>query len=373
MTFKTPLSASRIKRLEVCSWDYWAGYHLKLPDKTNSGAVMGSCCHNLFEFLAEARHKKHYDNLVKNQNVKSCPSVDRYISSFLIKNGFPPKDKTVSAHGEEITHEALVESMLLEGLNYDFFCNKYGKPTKSFSEIDFDIDVKESDINYRVRGFIDKLFLFENKSLAIIRDFKSSKRMFEGKEVDDNIQHQIYELVITKLFPEYANIETEFFFMQYGKDGVLKVDKLEKQERLGLEYHLTHIQSIVDNFNEELALSNMAANKGWPSSYEGFSGLVKCGRAEDPKEKKKDGSIKWSCPQKWAKHYYVLLDESEKIIASSDFKKEISKPNKGQKIEKRFYSGCPAFRHLPYNRRIIAKETGEDFEEKEVDNASDLW
>lgn len=47
----TPLSASRIKTAQSCSWLYWCKYKLKLPDKSNEGAKRGSICHLVFEVL----------------------------------------------------------------------------------------------------------------------------------------------------------------------------------------------------------------------------------------------------------------------------------------------------------------------------------
>lgn len=401
---KIPLSASRIKTLDSCSWDYYCNYLLKLPDQTNSGAVMGSCCHNLYEYLGEEKRKKIFDKLVKHQNVSCCPQVERYINSFLKKEGFPPKDLAKSAHGEEISHFDLVERMFLEGLNYDFFGKDKGEPTESHSEISFDIDVEEGEFSYRVRGFIDKLFLFEDKSLAIIRDFKSSKNKFQGKELEDNIQDQIYRLVVKKLYPKYNKGWMEFVFLQYDCEkhceeawtylvegdneylvgvksndgGILVTPEMSEGEMKGLEYYLTDIQKIVDNFDEKLAISNMASEKGWPEKYEGFAGLIKCGRAENPKQKKVNGDKMWHCPMKFG-YFYYELKEGDKIVKTSKLKKDL-KPLKGQKIEKKFYGGCPAFNNLKYNKDIIAKAKDQGFEVEESQDqdcskseARDLW
>ncbi len=51
--------------------------------------------------------------------------------------------------------------------------------------------------------------------MAIIRDFKSSKRFYEGKDVVDNIQDLMYRLAVSKLFPDYKKKRTEFVFLQY--------------------------------------------------------------------------------------------------------------------------------------------------------------
>ena len=56
-----------------------------------------------------------------------------------------------------------------------FLEQKMESLTESISEKDFDISITEDGKNYRILGFIDKLFLFKRKSLAIIRDFKTSK------------------------------------------------------------------------------------------------------------------------------------------------------------------------------------------------------
>ena len=65
---KETLSASKIKTLKSCSWLYWCKYHLKLPDKTNDGALKGEIVHLVFECLGKERHRKHYDNILKKKN-----------------------------------------------------------------------------------------------------------------------------------------------------------------------------------------------------------------------------------------------------------------------------------------------------------------
>lgn len=382
MKKKTPLSASRIKTLESCSWYYYCNYILKLPDSSNAGSIMGSVCHNVYEFLGQERRRKYFDTLIYYQNIASCKLIERYIISFLKKEGLDPNGMTVSGHGEQVSHIDLVERMLFEGLNYDFFGNTDRIPTESHSEIDFDFDVEEGPISYRFRGFIDKLFLFEEDLRALIRDFKSSKKTYKGKELVDNIQHQLYELALKKLFPEYSNRQMEFVFLQHlseGKEqGLLNPEKLSDAELDGLEHYLSDIQKIVDNFDEKLAVTNFAADKGYVSDYEGFDGLVKCGRAESPKDKKVDGSKKWHCPMKFS-YFYYELKEDDKIIKTAKLKKDLKK-KKGQVIEKKFYGGCPKFGHLKYNKDL-AKKAGEEGHEiqiveksnKSVDSCNELW
>ena len=65
----TPLSASRIKTAQSCSWLYWCKYKLKLPDKSNEGAKRGSICHLVFEGLGGKGRKKYFNKILKTEDV----------------------------------------------------------------------------------------------------------------------------------------------------------------------------------------------------------------------------------------------------------------------------------------------------------------
>lgn len=333
------LSASRIKTLQTCSWQYFCKYSLGLPDTSNSGSIMGSGIHNVYECLGNPRHKKAYDALLQGQTFEAHKPVKRYLSRFLKKNGL------------DESYLPLVDTMLIEGINYDFFGQAEGEPTESFSELNFDIEKKEDGKSYRIMGFIDKLFLYKENCLIKIRDFKSSKRQFEGKDVDDNIQDLMYRLAVKYLYPEYLRQKMEFVFLQFDckEAGVVKTPEVSEEELEGFEHFLTEIQRLVDNFDERAAKSNLAYDKGYPSKEEGFAGRLVCGRADRPDELKKDLTIKWSCPVKFKFDYYVLLDKKGNQIKSSKTETDL-KPLKGQKIEKRRYGGCPAFKFLEYNQ-----------------------
>ena len=179
-----PLSASRIKTLQTCSWQYWSKYHLKLPDKSNEGSLRGTICHAVFECLGNPRHKRHYTRMIKSQNTYASPPIKRMIEAYAKKYSI-----------DDFENMDLINQMIVEGLNCDFFGTQDGKPSLSISEKDFDVSIKEEGKNYRILGFIDKLFLFKKKKLAIIRDFKTSKQMFSGKDYTDNMQNLMYCLL----------------------------------------------------------------------------------------------------------------------------------------------------------------------------------
>ena len=332
-----PLSASRIKVLQTCSWQYWCKYHLKLPDSSNEGSLRGTICHAVFELLGDPKHKKHYDAIIKENHIEGSPAINRMVIAYAKKYNI-----------SDFENLDMVNNMILEGLKYDFFAEKNGQPTESISEKDFDISINEGGKNYRILGFIDKLFLFKKKKTAIIRDFKTSKQIFSGSELDDNLQNLMYRLAVKYLYPEYLKRQMEFVFLKFDcqAEGLVEMEDVSDEELDGFEFFLTKIQSIINNFNENAAKNSLAYHKGFPSKEEGFAGRVVCGRAEYKGQLKKDGTPMWACPFKFAATYYVLLDKEGVILSSSYERKDLvekQKANPDLKIEKRHYSGCPAF------------------------------
>ena len=198
----TPLSASRIKKAQGCSWSYWASYRLKVPDRSNDGASRGWICHLIFELLGDPKHRKIYDEIILKDSIFLCEPIKRLV-------GYHAKKLNVN----DVDNLKLIDDMTMAGLHFDFFGHARGEVTEAISEQSFDITVDEADKLYRLRGFIDKLFLYEEESLAVIRDFKSSKVVFKGKEVTDNLQDLIYTLAVRKLFPHFKKRQVEFLFL----------------------------------------------------------------------------------------------------------------------------------------------------------------
>ncbi len=337
-TSNKPLSASRIKTLQTCSWQYWSKYHLRLPDKSNHGSLRGTICHAVFELLGDPKHKHHYTKIVKKQNIQASPAIDRMVLAYAKKyeiNDFENLD--------------LINEMILEGLNYDFFGDKDGKPTKSISEEKFDISVEEEGKSYRILGFIDKLYLFKRKKTALIRDFKTSKAIFSGKEYDDNIQDLMYCLAIKHLYPEYIKRKMEFLFLKFdcNNEGLLQMEEIDTDELEGFEYFLTEVQQTINNFNEDTAKSNLAKDMGFPKKEDGFAGKIVCGFADYAGKLKKDGTPMWHCPFKFAFDYYHLLDDKGNFLSSAYDKETLQEKlddGLGSEIKKLRYKGCPAFR-----------------------------
>ena len=342
------LSASRIKVAQTCSWQYWAKYVLKLPDKSNDGAKRGSICHLVFECLGNPRHKKQYVKIFKNKNIFASKAVEKLVMRHAVKEQVDDQENI-----------SLIKSMTLNGLQYDFFGKENGKPTKSISEKEFNINIDENGKKYAIRGFIDKLFLYKKKSLAIIRDFKSSKQIFKGKEVTNNLQDLMYCLAVKHLYPEYLKRRSEFVFLKFdlSKDmlgktgkGLLEMSTIGESELEGFEYELTEIQKYLDSFTIAYAKSNFAADQDYPKDGT-FGGPLVCGKEGYKKRRGQflldaQGSKieSYICSVRKPMEYYVLIDKDGKILASTfkgDKKSLQNKKKKGQKIELRKYAGCP--------------------------------
>lgn len=342
-----PLSASRLKKAQMCSWQYWCSYILCLPDKSNDGAKRGSICHLVFECLGKWSPKRQaiYDAIIDADDPFISPPIKRLILKHAKRDGIDDEANLDS-----------IREMICNGLGYDFFGDyKKDPPDEAISEMDFDLNIQdeESGKNYRIKGFIDKLFLYKKKSFALIRDFKSSKSVFSGKEITDNMQDLMYSLAVKHLRPEYKNRISEFLFLKFELDpddkdckgtGVVSMKPLHDLDLEGFEYQLTEMQKYINNFSIKDAKGNMAYDHGYPKD-KSFGGLVMCGRAKFAGEKKKNGEPMWFCPMKFAFDYYEVKNADGKIVKSyfvEDFDESLVP--EGCTFSLKHYSGCPAIK-----------------------------
>jgi len=124
----------------------------------------------------------------------------------------------------------------------------------------------------------------------------------------------------------------------------LKMSPLSDDELEGFEHQLTEWQNYLDEFNEECARSSFAADKGFPTKEEGFSGKLVCGFSTYPGQSKKDGTLMWHCPFKFSFEYWALKDKNgvTKRSAHLDSKQDLYELKEdGDIIEKLSYDGCP--------------------------------
>lgn len=340
------LSASKIKTAQMCSWKYWCQYELKLPDSTNDGASRGWICHLVFELLGEKRHKKHYNTIIKNGTIFASKPVAKLVLYHA---------KRLNVDSEE--NLELIDNMTVKGLLYDFFGTEKGNPSVSISEEAFNLKIDEDGKKYNIRGFIDKLFIYNRGKKALIRDFKTSKQIFKGKEVSDNLQNLMYILAVKKLYPKVEEFEVEFLFLKFNleKDllgesgkGVLTMETVSEQELFGFEYQLSSIQEYLENFTEVDARSNFAASQDYPSDKT-FGGPLMCGKSGYKKSRgeyvlDKDGNkiLSYMCEFKESFDYYSVKDKNENFLFNTKNPKD-PRIKSGYILSKNKYKGCPYF------------------------------
>lgn len=324
------LSASRVKTLDTCSWSYWCNYHLKVPQKANSGALRGSLCHLVFELLLKDRHQHHYKKILKNNTLDGSPSVKRLVIKHLTRDG-------IIDDGESYE---LCDKMIVVGLQYDFFGPKGSKVIGI--EEKFLLDTKEEDRpTYKAMGFIDKVIKKNNKIKIV--DYKSSKYKFKGDELTSNIQAMMYTLAAHKMWPDIKDIVVEFLFLRFPRSASQEI-RVTKEQLAGFEHYLEHVYKIINKFTEEDAKLNYAANN------QEVAWLCKAGKT-------------WRCPYLDPVEYYVLKNE-EGVIVKSSLEEKNLKVKEGYSTEKIKYSGCPA--HVP-SHAATKDEFDLDSEEDEFD------
>lgn len=320
----TPLSASRLKTFESCSWIYWCKYILKLPDKPNAGSLSGSCCHMILENLARPKNKKRFDAIIKNGGFPFCDkAIERYVRSYIKKHGLP--DTQVNE----------IEKMLSVAFNKDFLCQNANKETFT---VELPFDITDPTKSYRILGFIDKYAEYPEKGLCRIVDYKSSKRKFSGEDLDENVQAKMYSLVGKYRNPALAPV-VEFLFLKFPEDPVQRL-RFSVAELDAFEVYLSECSAKLNNFGYKDAVKNFAAKQQYPK--EGFGGPLMCGKCKQPNMLKTDGSPQWYCQYKFAFDYYVLCGENDEVVKTS-FTPLEENPAKNQYVVKKSYKGCPAF------------------------------
>lgn len=314
------LSASKIKTLKSCSWSFYCQYELKLPKKSNDGASRGTIVHLVYEMFLNPRHAKYFDEILKAKDARVVKSIWRMV----LKHA-----KILKVNDKENLN--LINKMILVGMELDFYCNG---SVKLEAESEFNI---VTDI-YHINGFIDKKAVYPDGSIKIW-DYKTSKKKFSEAEMDDNMQAMMYSLAQYRLagvVPEIA-----FLFLR-EKEPIQKAYTYDADELEGFEYYLGELTEYIRKFDTTKAMSDYAANDPERSWL--------CGYTRRRGELKKDGNPKWDCQNKWSLDYYVLLDESGKILKSSDTDNLVAKDK--QRVEKRHYAGCPR-----WNKKKATTET----------------
>lgn len=357
MPLRVTQSASRTKKALGCSWQYHAAYILKIPDSSNDGARLGDCAHIILECLAPEKRKKYVSKILKKNDIFCIQSV-KHLAYKLI-------------HRHSLDSEVFIlklKEFVLNGLRSDFYGLARGKPIATYTEREFLIEKPEK---YKVRGFIDRLFVYKDGTV-VVRDYKSSKEAYKGHESSsENIQASDYALAVREIVKDVLvkKIIVEFLFLKFdctkesvwspkiyrGKQtkelehnggGKITIE-FSPEEISGFEHELESYQKYLENFTEKTAQENFAADQGMPNDGS-FSGKLLCGMGTVEGELKKDGTPKFACAAKFAFNYYHIFDAENNFVATCFLhereKLEAKYPPANYNWQEKSYSGCPKFR-----------------------------
>lgn len=305
------LSYSRIKTFQHCSQKYYANYFLKIPDAGNDGSNRGLCAHDTLELLGAEKRRKLTNDLIKEGTCKTTPFLWRFIKARASKYKV----------GDEKNLE-MIDGFLITALKNGFWGPE--GTIHTFIEKDFDLEIEGDGINCRIKGFLDKIFLYKIDNSLFIRvlDFKGSKKRHSEEELNSG-QALMYQLALWFLYPKIPLKEFDFVFMKFSDSPNQSYTPVSEETLTGYLHYLTYIQQQINAFSE----------KDIPSNYGKLNDKTRflCGPA-------KSG---WICPHQNPLDYYVLLNEKGEIIKSS-FKEDLV-AKEGERVEMRYYQGCGYF------------------------------
>ena len=185
-----------------------------------------------------------------------------------------------------------------------------------------------------------------------VADIYRYKSVFKGKDITDNLQDLIYTLAVKKLFPNFKKRQVEFLFLKFdlNSTGTIKMKDISPEELEGLELQLTSIQNYLDNFSEEDASSNFAADQGYPKDGT-FGGPLMCGKdgykiskGQTLLDKEGNPVVAYICPYRKPIDYIVLKDclgDIKRSFFKDDPELDTLVLEEGESLCESHYDGCP--------------------------------
>lgn len=330
------LSASKIECFQKCSWVYYVNYILKIRDGGNDGSKRGTCSHSVFEVLLKPKRRKYVEMILAAKDINIIPSLRRYIERQARKEGL------INEHDNKGNNNLdLINKMIVFGLSCDFFAD-----SEKIESPEFEFEYKHVENGkevYWVTGFIDRLIKLNDSGRYRVEDYKSSSQRYVGEE--GATQSSIYALYLYRI--KKAMSVVRFIFLRDELNPYLEKEYTE-EELLGFEQYLIQLTKYLDKFTMEKAMSNFAADKGWPAKDAGFSGQLMCGYAKYLGHvKEKTGQPYYACAMKFARKYWgVYSAEGDYLYGSFE---EPSLQSGQIKVELE-YKGCPYWNPKNYTK-----------------------
>lgn len=233
------ISASALKSLEKCTFQFYLSRYLKIPEKTWARTHAGSAAHSILECLAREKHRHHHDLIKSNQTIYASKAIGRLVRAWQYKTGMP----------DEIVAD--LDEMILLALTKTNFLDE-GAIRKFPPETEFRIDLRNGGF---VVGFIDHMTEYSDK--FVITDFKTQRNRFLKKEVLENFQSLVYQLFVYKTYGKLA--EVQYIMLRHpptprSPDKHIQITPPATPEQLkGFELYLEYMAELFNNFTEKEA------------------------------------------------------------------------------------------------------------------------
>lgn len=258
------ISASRLKLLTDCTVKFYYQEILRLPDGSHWKTRTGSVVHLLFECIMNQKRPKRVALFMQIMvtgrfNLSDHPELLRFIKWQLqreeIADRATPEDINelinVAWLGIRPHFTSVVDGEIV-----------YTPPPHFVNEQRFEITLSSGAV---ISGFIDLLLVWPDR--AIVIDLKTQKDKFTRKELPNNIQAIMYQLVCHR--QEGFMPAVEFIMLRHAptkRTPNLHIQRVEAPPDValeGLEYYVDQTYARVNTFGLEDALVSPCDNLGF--------------------------------------------------------------------------------------------------------------
>lgn len=260
------VSASRLNSIKQCTYKFYAGEILNIPEKQWQGTTIGSLVHSILEcvyrdyYSNAPRISRGYYHIIKaSRSIYSVPAIERLISLWQQKHNLT--DKILKD----------VNPMVLLVINHSDFLDvnaikRYGV------EHEFKFVLPSGGI---LKGYLDRLT--HDIGGFIVWDYKSQKKAFLPEEVENSYQSLCYQLYVYKTFGALAEVKYVLLRFPPTKSEPFRhiqtTPPATPSQLLGFEQYLDHMYGVVNNFTLKDACSGYHVDSDKNDGY-GFCDLV---------------------------------------------------------------------------------------------------
>lgn len=239
------VSASKVTDLLSCSMAFYLKHVLKLPDKSHWKTSVGSCLHNITEYLLKPKRRATLDRILDDGFVMvDHPIIQRYCRLWKALHQLDLWDMTDMENMLVLTFSSL-EPYLRD---------------KFLSEQRFELKSGDATIS----GYVD---IAATGALKRILDMKTKGQKFTKAELRDNIQAAIYQMWYYEQYGELVPVD--FIMVRHPPtkrlpQGHLQtVDAPTATHLSGLKYYLTELYQVMNTFGPEEASAHFHDDEGF--------------------------------------------------------------------------------------------------------------